>query len=147
MIHSIYLMHNSGICLSSRTYSNNSLDVDLFSGFIAAMATFIKEIAKDTLTEIRMEQNHIYYEAQGSILLSIVASGDIDKTKLANVFQEILNEFFQNYSQHIDHYILSRHQFTDFAKKIDQILYQSGFLEKKSRKKTGKRRRKRKKRN
>jgi hypothetical protein len=111
------------------------------------MATFIKEIAKDTLTEIRMEQNHIYYETQGSILLSIVASGDVNKTKLASVFQEILNEFFHNYNHHIDHYILSRQQFSDFAKKIDHILYQNGFLQKKSSIRTKKRRRKRKKRN
>lgn len=127
-------MHDSGLCLSSRSYSDDKLDEDLFSGFISAMASFIQEIAHDVLTEIKMEQNHIFYESSGSILLTIVAASEIDRIKLTKVFQEILDEFFSNHQDHLDHHILSSRQFADFAKKIDHILSKNGFIKKLSQK-------------
>jgi hypothetical protein len=139
-------MHDSGLCLSSRSYSDKKLDEDLFSGFITAMASFIQEIAHDVLTEIKMEQNHIFYESSGSILLTIVAASEIDRLKLAKVFQEILDEFFHSHQEHLNHHILSRRQFSDFAKKIDYILTKNGFIKKLSQKPKPQRRRKKRKR-
>ena len=122
-------MHDSGICLISRDYTNNQANVDLFSGFLSAIFSFAREVANDVLREIKMEHQHIFYESRGDILISIVTENGITRENLKPLFEEVFDQFFQKYNDLLFHNIISRDQFLTFKTDIDQILANGGIME------------------
>lgn len=129
MIRSVYIIHESGICLFERVYSQDPVNKDLFSGYIKAMISFAREITNDVITEVKMEKRNIYYEVKRNILVTIVTSPNIPREKLSFVFQCILEQFISQYQTYLNHNILTREPFNSFAKNLDTLLLQYGLLE------------------
>ena len=85
-------MHDSGICLISQDYTENKTNLDLLSGFLSAIFSFGREVADDSLREITMERQHIFYESRGDILISIVTENGITRENLQPIFNEIFDQ-------------------------------------------------------
>lgn len=122
-------MHDSGICLISQDYTENKTNLDLLSGFLSAIFSFAREVADDSLREITMERQHIFYESRGDILISIVTENGITRENLQPIFNEIFDQFFQKFSDLLFHNIITRDQFLPFKSDIDQILTNRGIME------------------
>ncbi len=122
-------MHDSGICLISRDYTDNQANFDLFSGFLSAIFSFAREVANDSLREIRMEHQHIFYESRGDILISIVAENGITRENLKPIFEELFNQFSQKYNDLLFHNIITRDHFLTFKTDIDHILANGEIME------------------
>ncbi len=129
MIKSVYIIHESGICLFEKVYSQDPVNKDLFSGYIKAMISFAREITNDVITEVKMEKRNIYYELKGDILVTIVTIPNIPRKKLKFVFQCILEHFTSRYQSFLNHNILTREPFNSFSKDLDTLLLQYGLLE------------------
>ena len=129
MIKSVYIIHESGICLFEKVYSQDPVNKDLFCGYIKAMISFAREITNDVITEVKMEKRNIYYEVKGDILVTIVTSPNIPRRKLKFVFQCILEQFTTQFQIHLNHNILTREPFRSFSKDLDTLLLQFGLLE------------------
>lgn len=129
LIKSVYIIHESGISLFEKNYSHDRVNKDLFSGYVKALICFAKEITNDVISEVRMEKRNIYYEACENILVVIVSSPNINRTRLKGVFQVILTEFILQYRDFLDHNILTREPFNSFSGRLDTILFDFGFEE------------------
>ncbi|UCE14584.1 MAG: hypothetical protein JSV04_05240 [Candidatus Heimdallarchaeota archaeon] len=130
MIKSIYIIHESGICLFEKECSHDRVNKDLFSGYVKALICFAKEITNDVISEVRMEKRNIYYETCEKILVVIVSSPNINRKRLKGVFQAIMAEFILQYGDYLDHNILTREPFNSFSGRLDTILFDFCYTEK-----------------
>ena len=119
LIKSVYIIHESGICLFEKVYSQNPVNKDLFSGYIKAMISFAREITNDKIMEVKMEKRNIYYEVKGDLLVTIVTSPKIPRKKLSFVFQCILTQFQERFREFLNHNILTREPFKSFSNDLD----------------------------
>lgn len=127
MIRSVFIIHESGLCLLSRSYSEDSQNIDLFSGFLVAVASFAKNMIGEKINEIRMEQHVIFYESRKSIVIALVISEKrLSKRKLSTIMRRLYNNFVEQYSDYLEHNIIEPEIFRNFASTIDNILQTSG---------------------
>jgi len=129
MIRSVFIIHESGLCLFSRSYSDNPQNIDLFSGFLVAVSSFAKNMIGEKLNEIRMEHHIIFYESRKTIVLALVTSQKkISKRKITIIMRRIYNNFLEQYNEHLEHNIIEPEIFRDFSSTIDDILQTSGIV-------------------
>lgn len=140
MIRSVFILHESGLCLLSRTYGKKSKNIDLFSGLLVAVASFAKNMIGDNIHEIRMEHHNIFYESKKTIILALITSEKkISKRKLSTIMKKIYKAFVGQYQEHLKQQIIEPKIFEDFKMTIDNILQTNGLVKEKhlqARKKT-----------
>lgn len=124
MINSVFIIHDSGLCLLSRSYEADSeYKTDLLSGFLAAVSSFAKNMIGEEVREIRMENDTIIYEPKGRITLAIVKSGKkITKKKMNTILNKIHSVFLDQYHEHLKQEILEPSVFDSFSRVIDELL-------------------------
>jgi hypothetical protein len=129
MIRSVFIIHESGLCLFSRSYSDDSQDIDLFSGFLVAVSSFAKNMIGEKINEIRMEQHTILYESKKSIVLALVTSEKkISNRKISTIMRRIHNNFIEQYHDFLEQDIIEPNLFRGFSTTIDSILQTSGVI-------------------
>ncbi|MGQ4914394.1 MAG: hypothetical protein ACP6IU_06520 [Candidatus Asgardarchaeia archaeon] len=74
MIHAIYVIHKtSGLNIYKRFQGDISINENLFSGFISALFTFIKEVSHKTIERVTMdEQVLLLHETDNCILSALI---------------------------------------------------------------------------
>jgi hypothetical protein len=129
VIRSVFIIHESGLCLLSRSYSDDSQDIDLFSGFLVAVSSFAKNMIGEKINEIRMEHHTIFYEFRKMIVLALVTSEKkISKRKISTIMRRIQNNFIDQYHNFFEQDFIEPHLFRDFSTTIDSILHTSGVM-------------------
>jgi hypothetical protein len=130
LIDGIFIIHESGICLVSRSYNRKNKDKDLIGGFLLAVSCFARKMIGEDINEIKMEHTTIIYNLKESILLAVVFSGRrIAKRKLTNVLNKIQSAFHLQYKDHLLQNIIEPDVFRTFGKVIDDILKSARLLE------------------
>lgn len=128
MIRWVQIIHNSGLCLHFCNYSSQDIDQDLSSGLMAAILSFAKEIHHETIKEIRMENNYIFYGIKEPIVIAVSTTEEIKKKKLTRALDCILKAFFDNYSKYLEHDILDPNTFMSFSSTIDDEFMKNGIM-------------------
>ena len=129
MIRSVFIIHESGLCLLSRSYDNDSQNIDLFSGFLVAVSSFAKNMIGEEINEIRMEHHAIFYESKKSIVLALVTTEKkISKRKISTIMRRIYNNFTEHYHDFLEQDLIEPNLFRDFSSRIDSILQTSGVM-------------------
>ncbi|MHA1226867.1 MAG: hypothetical protein ACTSPV_09015 [Candidatus Hodarchaeales archaeon] len=129
MIKDVYLIHESGLCLVSNSFSRDPINKDIISGFLLAILNFSQKILEDSLQEIKMEKNTIIYDIEGPILLALVFTGrKPTKRNLNRVIKQIFVSFFDEYAGYLEEEIIEPTLFTPFADKINLILHKNKLV-------------------
>ncbi|MFX0052254.1 MAG: hypothetical protein ACFFAJ_04045 [Candidatus Hodarchaeota archaeon] len=129
MIEGIFIIHESGICLVSRSYNRKNKDKDLIGGFLLAVSCFARKMIGEEINEIKMEHTNIIYNLKDSILLAVVLSGKrIAKRKLTNILNKIQNTFHLHYKEYLAQNIIEPEVFKAFGKVVDDILKSARVL-------------------
>ncbi len=129
MIRSVFILHESGLCLLSRTYDENSNNIDLFSGLLVAISNFAKNLIGENVHEIRMEHHNIFYESKKTLILALITSEKkITKRKTSTIMRKIYTAFVKQYQEHLKQEIIEPKIFGDFTTTIDNILQNSGVI-------------------
>ena len=128
MIHWVQIIHDSGLCLHFCNYSNQDVDQDLSSGLVSAILSFTKEVHHETIKEIHMEHNCIFYEIKEPIVIAVSTTEEIKKKKLARALDRIIKTFFDNYSKYLEHDILDPNTFISFSSTIDDEFMKNGLI-------------------
>ncbi|MFX1536363.1 MAG: hypothetical protein ACFFDI_19265 [Promethearchaeota archaeon] len=129
MIRRVFLIHESGLCLLSRSYGNDSQNIDLFSGFLVAVSSFAKNMIGEKINEIRMEHHIIFYESRKTIVLALVTSEKkVSKRKISMIMRRLYNNFIEQYHEYLEHDLIEPSIFSDFSLTIDNILQTSGVI-------------------
>ncbi|MFX0121425.1 MAG: hypothetical protein ACFFB2_17430 [Promethearchaeota archaeon] len=123
MIHSVYLIHESGICLFVRTYRKDTTDVDLLSGYLLSISQFAKQMMGDAVREIRLEKQTIVYDLQETIMFAIVTSGrKPSKRTITEILIKLNRAFMDMYGEHLQQQIIEPDLFGEFGEAVDQII-------------------------
>ena len=129
MIRSVFIIHDSGLCLLSRNYDDNSRNIDLFSGLLVAISSFARNLIGEKINEIRMEHHNIFYESKKMIILAIITSEKkISKRKISTIMRRIYNNFVRDYHEYLKQEIIEPQIYGDFSRTIDDILQTSGLV-------------------
>ena len=128
MIHWVQIIHDSRICLHFCNYSDQKVNKDLSSGLMSAILGLAKEVHQETIKEIHMESNYIFYGVREPIIMAVSTTEAIKKKKLTYALDCILNLFFDNYSTHLQHNILDPDTFTSFSSTIEDEFVKNGLI-------------------
>lgn len=129
MVNNVYIMHESGLCLFSRAYKEDSQEEDLFSGLLSAFSIFAKSLMGEQIHEIRLEQHRIFYEAKEMIIIVLITPNlRISKRKLTYCLRKICINFLERYQDYIINEILEPQLYSNFESSIDEILFSTGII-------------------
>lgn len=129
MIRSVFIIHESGLCLLSRSYGEDAKNIDLFSGLLFAISSFARNLIGEDINQIKMEHHNIFYESRKTIVLALVTSDKkISKRKLSTIMRRIYSNFVQQYQEYLKQEIIEPQIFKDFTNTIDSILQTSGVV-------------------
>ncbi len=129
MIHKLYLMFESGICIFEKnffTHLGKEENTQVFTGFISAIGNFASEALGSTLQSIRLqtgEQLAIMRHEPSKLVVICVADGRDHDKLLASILLKILDRFFEIFKKEIEAEDTSiAEKSKDFEKEIEIIL-------------------------
>lgn len=132
MINNVFIMHESGLCLFSRTYGRNPLERDLFSGMLIAISSFARELMGEDVNEIRLDHHRIIYKSIRPLIISVITPDTrLSKRKLTVVMKKIGQAFFQQFQEHLCQDIIEPQLYSGFTKIIDHLLLTGKVIRKK----------------
>ena len=131
MVNNVYIMHESGLCLFSCPYKDDSPEVDLFSGLLTAFSNFSQVLIGEPIHEIRMERHRILFEARETIITVLITPNiRLSKRKLTYCLRKICIAFLERYQEYLFNEMLEPQLYSDFGSLIDEILGTSKITKK-----------------
>ncbi|MFX0152630.1 MAG: hypothetical protein ACFFAJ_17735, partial [Candidatus Hodarchaeota archaeon] len=100
-VRSIIIIHPSGLIIYNKSFSKELVDEHLFSGFVAAILAFSKELGSE-LSSIGLQNKLFYFDRIHSLI--VVLSMDIEVNK------QSIEEFF--------HFLRESIEMEDLANKV-----------------------------
>ena len=132
MINNVFIMHESGLCLFSRTYGKNPLQTDLFSGMLIAISSFARELMGEDVNEIRMDCHRIIYKSRRPLIISVITPDTrLSKRKITIIMKKIGEAFFQQFQEHLLQDIIEPQLYSGFTKILDHLLLTGKVIRKK----------------
>ena len=129
MIRNVFIIHESGICLMSRTYRGGTQNVDLLSPYLVGISQFAKHLLGDDIREITLEKHTIIYDLQETVMLAIVTTGKrTAKRKLNMILNKLYSAFVEQYGEYLQQEIIEPEIFGNFTETVDQIMQVSGVV-------------------
>jgi hypothetical protein len=128
MIYGVWIIHGDGKCLFYREFKNLDINEQLFSGFMAAMLAFSKEISSRQLKSMNLEDFSLYYEGIEEKRLYFVVAAD-PKERESNIREkiELIEEaFLSDYGEILANWDGNIALFRPFDSKVDTILDNRG---------------------
>ncbi|MHA1145291.1 MAG: hypothetical protein ACTSRW_11180 [Candidatus Helarchaeota archaeon] len=122
MIHCIWVLNKSGICLAQRNYTDKEIDKVLFGGFLSAIEKFAETISAKSIDSFTMGDTKILYEIGPQIILAISVDVSDNDTEIRRKMKEVREKFLERYQDKIDRFVDTQ-LFDAFEKEFDLILY------------------------
>jgi hypothetical protein len=87
-IHSLVLIHPSGLIIYSKSFVKESLDENLFSGFVAAILAFSKELGSE-LSSIGLHNKLYYFNRIFDIIVVLGLAVDSNQKVIEDFFSDL----------------------------------------------------------
>lgn len=124
MIHAIFIIKDS-VCLFSRQYSKKRIKSQLFSGFLAALMQFAKEVSHKDLKKLIIEDD-IFSLYLADNISYVFKHDEMKKSKLEKISQEISNKFFECFNTDLKNWNGDISCFRKFDEEADKIIKMKG---------------------
>ena len=121
MIHHVWLINRSGICVLDRNYTGFRVNKQLFAGFLTALSSFATQLNKK-LDLLTMGDVSIYYELEGNLIIAMAVDTDDYNQEMRRKIKEIREEFALKYGVILDDWDGNLAYFDPFLKDLDRIL-------------------------
>ena len=125
IIQEIWVIARNGLHLYSQTSGNDKkdlgIDVDMFSGFIAAINAFTFEIGLEKCRVLETKSSKLVFSHYSSLELTFVARSTkkIDNSEIFNYLESIKSKFILKYKKIIKDWNGSVSEFKGISKNID----------------------------
>ena len=129
MIYGVWIIHGDGKCLFYREFKDLNINEQLFSGFMAAMLAFSKEISSRQLKSMNLEDFSLYYEGiEEKRLYFVIAADPRERESTIREKIELIEEaFLSDYSDVLADWDGNIAIFRPFDSKVDTILGDRGI--------------------
>jgi len=124
MIHNLYLIHHTGICLLYRKYGSIEFNQDLVSGFLTALKDFSIEFSKGSgeLKVIDMQVFYLMLVFRQGVLIAAAADKNDDSKITHKALDTIMDKFLDRYGDKLEGWSGDVRIFKDFEPVIDEVL-------------------------
>jgi hypothetical protein len=128
MFHAVYIVLENGTCIFSKNFTKNTIDSQLFAGFLSALGSFATEALGSGMQSLKLqtgEQLSVLKYSQGKMpLVGIVLADPRDNPKLIqNLLLQILTEFYSIFQRQLESgNALNINEFKEFSFTVDTIL-------------------------
>ncbi|MHA2204040.1 MAG: hypothetical protein ACW991_10165 [Candidatus Hodarchaeales archaeon] len=89
-LHSLIMIHPSGLIVYKKSFVQETVDENLFSGFIAAILAFSKELGSE-LSTIGLQDMLFYFNRFNFLIFVLGLESDIDQDIVKNFFNHLSN--------------------------------------------------------
>ena len=127
MIHWVRILHDSGLCLHTCNFSNQDINPEKHDGFVLALLILAKELQQKTIKEVQMEGKCFLFAKRDPIIIMASTTEEVDKKKLSQTLNDLLEDFFNQYSEIIEHEEYNAGSFSSFSKTIEEEFERNGI--------------------
>jgi hypothetical protein len=121
LIHNIWLINRSGICLLDRNYTGFEVNKQLFTGFLTALCALASQFNK-RLDSLSMGDSIIYYDIEENLVVALATDRDDNEQEIRRKILDIREEFKLKFGKILDNWDGNISIFDIFLKDIDRIL-------------------------
>ncbi|TFF88534.1 MAG: hypothetical protein EU550_01120 [Promethearchaeota archaeon] len=124
MIHNLYVIHHTGICLVYRKYGSIEFNQDLVSGFLTALKDFSIEFSKGSgeLKVIDMQVFYLMLVFRQGVLIAAAADKNDDSKITHKALDTVMDRFMERHEGKLEGWSGDVRIFKDFEPIIDEIL-------------------------
>ena len=128
MLHVVYLMHPSGVCLLDQKFGELELDSTLVSGFFSAIREFARMISKGKgeARLVEMGEFYITYAAGDYIVVAAVVDKDDNRLQVLQALDKVIDRFSNKFEDTLKSWD-GKLVFFSFTPELNQML-NNGFI-------------------
>ncbi|MFW9830694.1 MAG: hypothetical protein ACFFD8_02860 [Candidatus Thorarchaeota archaeon] len=123
MLHVVYLMHPSGVCLLDQKFGELELDSTLVAGFFSAIREFARMISKGKgeARIVEMGEFYITYAAGDYIVVAAVVDKEDNRLQVLQALDKVIDRFSQQYENTLKTWD-GKLVFFSFTPELNQLL-------------------------
>lgn len=123
MLHVVYLMHPSGVCLLDQKFGEIELDSTLVSGFFSAIRDFARMISKGKgdARIVEMGEFYITYAAGDLIVVAAVVDKEDNRLQVLQALDKVIQRFSNQFSEVLQEWD-GKLVFFSFTPELNQLL-------------------------
>jgi hypothetical protein len=128
MLHVVYLMHPSGVCLLDQKFGELELDSTLVAGFFSAIREFARMVSKGKgeARIVEMGEFYITYAAGDYIVVAAVVDKDDNRLQVLQALDKVILRFSDQYEETLKTWD-GKLVFFSFTPELNQLL-NNGFI-------------------
>ncbi len=128
MLHVVYLMHPSGVCLLDQKFGELELDSTLVAGFFSAIREFARMVSKGKgeARIVEMGEFYITYAAGDYIVVAAVVDKDDNRLQVLQALDKVIDRFSDQYEETLKTWD-GKLVFFSFTPELNQLL-NNGFI-------------------
>lgn len=123
MLHVVYLMHPSGVCLLDQKFGEIELDSTLVSGFFSAIRDFARMVSKGKgdARIVEMGDFYITYAAGDLIVVAAVVDREDNRLQVLQALDKVIKRFSDQFSEVLREWD-GKLVFFSFTPELNQLL-------------------------
>ncbi|MGV9171421.1 MAG: hypothetical protein ACOC4M_04420 [Promethearchaeia archaeon] len=121
IIQDVWILNDSGIVLFSRVF-DETVDEQLFGGFMTALNSFAGEISEGGLSSFELANKKFTIRKENRFLFVVNSAKDVKTKKVEKELNRIVEKFFDKYSGILDTWDNDINVFKDFKGDIENSL-------------------------
>ncbi len=128
MLHVVYLMHPSGVCLLDQKFGELELDATLVAGFFSAIREFARMISKGKgeARIVEMGEFYITYAAGDYIVVAAVVDKDDNRLEVLKALDKVIERFSDKFQDTLKSWD-GKLVFFSFTPELNKML-NNGFI-------------------
>ncbi|MFX1510102.1 MAG: hypothetical protein ACFFBR_07360 [Promethearchaeota archaeon] len=128
MLHVVYLMHPSGVCLLDQKFGELELDATLVAGFFSAIREFARMISKGKgeARIVEMGEFYITYAAGDYIVVAAVVDKEDNRLEVLKALDKVIERFSNRFQDTLKSWD-GKLVFFSFTPELNQML-NHGFI-------------------
>ncbi len=126
LIHYIWLIHQSGQCLLSKSYSGLQFPDAIIAGLLVGIYNMMMEVTGRKIRFIELGDLIIHIHSVGALIVTVISdTKDVDL--ISTVSRAIAHEFEAQYTDVLEDEIVDLTIFEGFEDRLDELATQSGL--------------------
>lgn len=124
VLHNVWILLKSGICIFHKEYRSIHLDENLVSGFLSATSSFVSKLGEEKIESITMGKKKFVCTGSNDLIFSICVDKDDEDQDAFEKLWEIKITFLRKYLEKVKSWDGDVSVYRSFGEDLDKLVFE-----------------------
>ena len=128
VLHNVWILLKSGVCIFHKEYRSVHLDENLVSGFLSAATQFVTKLGEDRVESIIMGRKKFVCISSNELIFSVCVDKDDNEQEAFEKLWEIKVAFLRKYLEKVKNWDGDVSVYKNFENDLDKIIFEEARI-------------------